>query len=828
MTHLINANAVRIPLRDESVHMIACSSPYWGLRDYGADGQLGQEPLHDCEAWARGERPCGKCFVCNLRIVAAEAWRVLRDDGTFWLNLGDSFVSKPQADGTLKEKDLSLIPPRVALALQADGWYVRSDVIWSKCLSGGTLVYARTQKGEMPMTVNNLVRLDPATVQLWTGEKWSNVIGWWEHEPDADRERKSQDRRVKKYLTGTEQPVMGDIELHLRSGERIGCTRDHKWPTQRGLVESADLVVGDVLQRCLVPEPLSPQSPERLPDDIGWFVGMYLAEGSRGHDGTCIQIASHGDEMGRFEKLSKIADLYGGTCRMHHTLGNSATINMYGHVLNAIIDTYISGNGAKNKHLSVTVWKRGNDFLANVLAGYLEGDGHYDKPNNRWRLGFTRNDNLAQDLRTLSGRLGFSLRLKRAQHKMGDKPFPGYRGQIRFDVSDHHNNKSDTEIVKIEQSRARKFWDIAIEDEPHLFALASGVLTHNSNPMSESVNGWRWERHHVKVEKSFEQCPGCEVCQPNGGYILRKGAWRPTRAHEFVFLLAKSPEYYCDKYAVTVPYASSTIDRLTQPTFDQQTGGPKDCANGTNENRSMRRASRNLRNSINEQANASEAGRNMWTVWGIEEAEYMQFVKWKEWVRFSQETNDTDVWEISTKGYPGAHFAVWPNELVNPMIKAATSDYGVCPECGAPWARVIEKGAATAAPGNPNPVKAYPAASKTQGSLDTGTTLHMVRTVGTVDWMPTCNCGRSDAVPAFVLDLFAGSGTTLQEARALGRTGIGIDISFEYLSKEARSRLELDELESWNRGDGALMKSNPRARKQETDPRQGSIFDFVK
>lgn len=133
-----------------SVHLCVTSPPYWGLRDYGVEGQLGQEPIHDC-----GGNTCGECYVCHLVEVFAEVHRVLREDGTLWLNLGDTFASAwPSArrncignaslkDGTrrarpsrmppgLKEKDLVGIPWRVALALQSAGWFLRCDVIWAK------------------------------------------------------------------------------------------------------------------------------------------------------------------------------------------------------------------------------------------------------------------------------------------------------------------------------------------------------------------------------------------------------------------------------------------------------------------------------------------------------------------------------------------------------------------------------------------------------------------------------------------------------------------------------------------------------------------------
>lgn len=131
-------------LPDQSVHCIVTSPPYFGLRDYGVDGQLGLEPTPDE-------------FVEALVGVMREARRVLRDDGTLWLNLGDSYASAWSMPGTrrniagqrglasgkradrpnrlvdgLKEKDLIGIPWRVAFSLQSDGWYLRQDIIWHK------------------------------------------------------------------------------------------------------------------------------------------------------------------------------------------------------------------------------------------------------------------------------------------------------------------------------------------------------------------------------------------------------------------------------------------------------------------------------------------------------------------------------------------------------------------------------------------------------------------------------------------------------------------------------------------------------------------------
>ena len=127
-------------LPDCSVNCCVTSPPYYGLRDYGVDGQIGLE-----------ETP--EAYVEKMVAVFREVRRVLNDDGTLWLNLGDSYAgsggagnqfgqleaklakykqaSRPKEMG-LKPKDLIGIPWMVAFALRADGWYLRQDIIWAK------------------------------------------------------------------------------------------------------------------------------------------------------------------------------------------------------------------------------------------------------------------------------------------------------------------------------------------------------------------------------------------------------------------------------------------------------------------------------------------------------------------------------------------------------------------------------------------------------------------------------------------------------------------------------------------------------------------------
>lgn len=124
---------------DQSVQTCITSPPYWGLRDYGQGDQIGLEETPDE-------------YVNQMVQVFREVWRVLKDDGTLWLNIGDSYagnMSRASNNGRagfgseregvfnrmpdgLKPKDLVGIPWRLAFALQADGWYLRQDIIWAK------------------------------------------------------------------------------------------------------------------------------------------------------------------------------------------------------------------------------------------------------------------------------------------------------------------------------------------------------------------------------------------------------------------------------------------------------------------------------------------------------------------------------------------------------------------------------------------------------------------------------------------------------------------------------------------------------------------------
>ena len=502
---VINGNSLEVlkSLPDNSIDCCVTSPPYYALRDYGCDGQIGLE-----------ETP--EKYIESLCDVFSEVRRVLTPQGTLWLNIGDSYNGNKVGNtevvknkkvsesndfhkklwGGAKPKDLIGIPWMLAFALRSQGWYLRQDIIW--CLSGGAYLWVKSQKGVMPMMIKDLVRLNPKTVQLWNGEKWVNVIGYGESNDNGDK-----------------------LELVLRSGERIGCTAGHKWVLQDNHeVLAKDLKVGDVLKTCNLPDS-NAHTPSFLTKDILWFLGLYLAQGS--HSNDTIQIALNANKKDWIGRINSVAISLGGTCT--YTIdGNKLNVRVYSQVLFATLHQYIGGKTAKDKHLNNLCWSMPNEWLKELIIGYFDGDGHYDNDNNRIRIGFTRNYYLERDFRVLAARLGAELTIKPSFSRIGEKVFPSFRGEWRWCKSSHFNSKDRAEIMEIRKSRARHFYDISVDSDDHLFSLASGVLTHNCkpNPMPESVT---------------DRC---------------------TKSHEYIFLLSKSQKYYFDYESIMEPCADQS------------------------------------------------------------------------------------------------------------------------------------------------------------------------------------------------------------------------------------------------------------------------------
>lgn len=346
--------------------------------------------------------------------------------------------------------------------------------------------------------------------------------------------------------------------------------------------------------------------------------------------------------------------------------------------------------------------------------------------------------------------------------------------------------------------------------------VRSRIVWKKDSPMPESLAGWRWERHRVKVKpsKKYRDCPGCGACTPHDRLILRKGSWRPTTAHEYIFELTKSENYYGDGEAVR-----------EHAEYGRSTGGVRGEGKYVN-NQSFDNSSLVKGNT---QGHTYEGGRNLRSVWtfpsesfGMQMCESCGMIytdkQFRRLPSLEYQVLNTETEEMEDKvgkrclrcHRPDAwfsHYAAFPSKLPETCILAGTSERGVCAECGAPWARVVER------------VETGEVQKMADG-WDTGSgahgTIHRngreegergkpVIRAQTTGWRPTCRCPGLDGdgpwpilemhpegeanwptVPATVLDPFVGSGTSCVVAQKLGRQAIGVDLSADYLALATR------------------------------------------
>jgi len=252
-------------------------------------------------------------------------------------------------------------------------------------------------------------------------------------------------------------------------------------------------------------------------------------------------------------------------------------------------------------------------------------------------------------------------------------------------------------------------WRVAFALQEDGWILRSDIIWSKSNPMPESVSD------------------------------------RPSRSHEYIFLMTKSVRYFYDAEAVKEPISAKTLTVKTTPRKGDGTG------------------------STGEKMNAWMEGNGG---------------------RYHPESrNKRTVWTVSSESFAGSHFATFPTKLIAPCVLAGTSAKGCCPACGSPWRRLVESDRVPTRPGCNSKVTARPDGdprSLHQGVVGNRDPLRHVSTTKTVGWEPTCGCGREDRVPCVVFDPFTGSGTTGVVATGAGRRFVGTELNPEYAAMAER------------------------------------------
>ncbi len=260
---------------------------------------------------------------------------------------------------------------------------------------------------------------------------------------------------------------------------------------------------------------------------------------------------------------------------------------------------------------------------------------------------------------------------------------------------------------------------------------------------------------------------------------------RPTRSHEYIFLLTKSERYFYDYTSIKEPCiydvnGNGTAHRKAR-VFENNKSFPTEERNGLRAGEFKDSKQFNGKHADKQRGHSQRhAGFNdRWDKMTLEE-------------QCTGTRNKRDVWFISPALYKGAHFATFPPELIKPCILAGTSEKGCCPACGAPWKRIVEKGApdeahrqacgADALGGyEGKSTKNHAAHGVQDASAVKARILEGMRERITTGWKPTCACVSESVIPCTVLDPFGGSGTTGAVALELGRAAILCELNDAYL-----------------------------------------------
>lgn len=225
---------------------------------------------------------------------------------------------------------------------------------------------------------------------------------------------------------------------------------------------------------------------------------------------------------------------------------------------------------------------------------------------------------------------------------------------------------------------------------------------------------------------------------------------RCTRSHEYIFLFAHPDcggDYFFDTHAIREPCSEESVKNLLGRTV--------------------------LDNKTDHGGSRPDMGNKPRTAY----------------VRPDHTRNKRTVWNVNPKGYPGAHFAVWPEALVEPLVKAGSSQHGCCSKCRAPYKRQLEvTGKAKAQWGTRSQEGLDARLATASGGVKNGMG-QFVQIKQTKGWEPTCDCPDHEVIPCLVMDTFSGSATTGVVAWKHGRDYVGTDLQPDYLDL-AVARLE--------------------------------------
>ena len=779
-------------LPDASVHMACCSPPYFNLRDYKVDGQIGLEDSPEE-------------YVKAIVEVMQAVRRVLRDDGTLWVNLGDSVGNESpllyRHQGCIYSSTMGILcdtwiannPDRVRI--QPDGTEILylDDADQIQVLSASGLQYSeKVSPGGVAgcvswHSVSSLIR-KPARKPMVSSKIGNRRIVTTTDHAFITPSGKSAPPRVglKGVLTTgvpTESPDTPYILLSAKdipgaflsspaireclSNDFSRCLNAarqlHMHPTSAYTWRKRNRVPLAIAQ-CLglhnSPEVYlsakthpKTQIPVKFPltDEVLTLLGLWVGDGSYDSSGLGISAGFQGPPR-------LVADFFRDSfgCSVSEA-SDGVTLRLTSITLKHCLRSLGFIGQSHTKSIPNWVFNLSRRQIGVFLSGYLYADGHFHHEDGHCQISFcTVSADLIRHLKDLFLLCGYEVRHQdpksmggykgRRQHHVGYMrvaQIPRWMADFGFGGVKNSNIHAPrrglgnisivgiTEVIPVEYKHPWVY-DISVPDTENF--VCDGVVLHNSYAVNGVyINAWAQKEENKDKDNLHSNDPGrykdCKAVrggewnikakdlmgipwrvafalQADGWYLRSDIIWakrnplpesitdRPTKSHEYVFLFAKQPRYFYDYEGVKEPSGSASSGNIKRKEATER-GCPHAGTDGN--------------------------------------------IPWEGSTR-----NRRSVWPISLQPYKEAHFATWPEELVNIMIRAGSSEKGCCPHCGAPWERVTEESG--------------------------------------VKWAPTCDCPEHMPVPCTVLDPFSGSATTGKVAWQLGRNYIGIDINSEYLS----------------------------------------------
>lgn len=543
----------------ESINFVMFSPPYWGHRNYGSStnaiwgGNPGCEHNFDkakfglcskCGAWygQLGLEPDFHAYVEHLVVIGREIRRVLRKDGSWWLNLGDTyagslagygtkakgphgiqdvtkgyFVSShqkpPQSQTGIPSKCKVLIPHRVAIALIDDGWSVRNDSIWFKpnampeCLDPKIHVFVKNRNGISWLTLEKLYKMGITGNKVLTPFGWRNIINIWKTKKD-------------KFL-----------EFEVGKVAKIRCSLNHRFPLsydrrRKNYFLKIASELKDKGSAVLLFKPAE-EFIDNLKFDynykMGRFLGIYASDGGfnakRGFQG---KITLGKDEKETIEFIGR----YLSSKSIRFTvkqIKNYVAITFSSKELRNLCKFIVPGK-CKTKQLNLDIILNSSlEFRKGIFEGLIEGDGYRDK-SGRIIFGFASKE-LRDNIAVLCSTLGFmaSKQFTNRLDPRTGKRYPAYWLRIppsfqkewkkartsriskgHYGWKTQYVDEFQCKVIRVRNkhiiNESAEFIDLEVEGG--LFLIEEGIVTHNSTK-DRLANKFEFVFHLVKSHETL-------------------------------------------------------------------------------------------------------------------------------------------------------------------------------------------------------------------------------------------------------------------------------------------------------------------------------------